>query len=100
MRQVALAGALVLAGFGAAAQDKVERQIGEEWGLGTNLAGEQCRARFVSERTDQKWERYEIFCEGWEQRSGVLILNNRPEMKLETMLRTYPWAQARQGQRL
>jgi CHAT domain-containing protein len=88
-------GACVLSSFGAAAQEKVERQIGEEWGLGANLVGEQCRARFVSERSDQKWERYEIFCEGWEQRSGTLIVNYRPELKLEPLLRTGSWKQAR-----
>ena len=47
------------------------KSVGDERAIGKNRTGEECRLRLLDRRTDPiPFERYGLFCEGWNQPSG------------------------------
>jgi len=74
--RLALIGLLALAAWiapggpvPAAAQPL--KNVGDERVIGKNRTGEECRLRLLDRRTDPiPFERYGLFCEGWNQPSG------------------------------
>jgi len=47
------------------------KNVGDERVIGKNRTGEECRLRLLDRRTDPiPFERYGLFCEGWNQPSG------------------------------
>jgi len=47
------------------------KSVGDEGVIGKNRTGEECRLRLLDRRTDPiPFERYGLFCEGWNQPSG------------------------------
>lgn len=68
-------------------------QIGAELDLGKNLTGDSCKLR----RTPPGgWgtsaERYSLYCEGWNQPSGQLVVMHREQRPLEWWLEEANWA--------
>lgn len=59
-----------------AAAATLPADIGAEVALGRNLADDTCRLRRVESRGfGERSERYQIFCDGWDQPSGMIVRN-------------------------
>jgi hypothetical protein len=70
---LSILSAVVWSATGAAAPAAAQplKSVGDERVIGKNRTGEECRLRLVDRRADPiPFERYGLFCEGWNQPSG------------------------------
>lgn len=69
-------------------------EIGGEYTVGKNLTGDECKLRRIQ---PGGWggsaERYSLYCEGWSQPSGHLIVVRQGERPLAWLLEESGWAQ-------
>ena len=69
-------------------------EIGGEYDVGKNLTGDACRLRRIQPGGwGGKAERYALYCEGWSQPSGHLIVVREGERPLAWLLEDSVWAQ-------
>ena len=53
------------------AEAALPQEIGQEFAVGKNIAGEECRVRLVAKRPEENdFRRYALFCRGWSQPRG------------------------------
>ena len=83
---------LVLA-TGAGAQG-LPSEIGGEYAVGKNLTGDECKLRRLQPRgQEDRRAIYALFCEGWSQPSGHLIVVRQGKRPPSWWLEESPWSQ-------
>jgi CHAT domain-containing protein len=69
-------------------------QIGGEYAVGKNLTGDECKLRRLPPGSpEDRRERYALFCEGWSQPSGRLIVARQAKGPPAWWLAESPWAE-------
>ena len=69
-------------------------EIGGEYAVGKNLTGDECKLRRLPPGgPDDRRERYALFCEGWSQPSGHLIVLRQGKRPPSWWVEESPWAQ-------
>jgi hypothetical protein len=85
--------ALALMAGAPRAEAALPQEIGQEFAVGKNIAGEECRLRLVAKRPEENdFRRYALFCRGWSQPSGYIRRFKAQRFEPRYMVTESTWA--------